>query len=341
MISVFLVFCWSFFISVFAIPSIIYISHVKNLLDQPNNRTIHKTLTPRLGGVAIFAGLISSLLIFGKIDEELQYTIAGCLIIFFIGVKDDIMPVSAFKKFLVQVLAAGIVLFFAGIKINTLHGVFGFYELDEGVSYILSFIVIIGITNAINLVDGLDGLAASLTILISTAFSYIFLVEYKILVFSFLSVALTGSVSGFLRYNFYKAKIFMGDAGSLVCGFVIAVLTLKVLSLNDYSNGPINMLVLLVIPIFDTARVFIRRVLNGNSPFIPDQTHIHHIISYYLPNSIWVNTLIVLLNILIIALFFTLGVLGLNSSIILVLLFLLFLLYYALFEYLYANRKVK
>src|SRR5688500_13119910 len=110
-ILLFLSFLWSFLITVFAIPSIIHVAHRKKLLDEPNQRTMHQSLTPRLGGLAIFAGFMSALTIFGDLNDSIQHLLAGCIIIFFIGLKDDIVSVSAFKKFFVQVLATGIIMF--------------------------------------------------------------------------------------------------------------------------------------------------------------------------------------------------------------------------------------
>lgn len=166
MIDLILTFVWSFFVSVFSIPSIIFVAHIKKLLDEPNARTVHDELTPRLGGLAIFAGFMSAITIFGQISFGIQQLLAGCMILFFIGVKDDIVSVSAFKKFFVQVLATGIILFIGDIRITSFQGFLGIYELDLGFSYAFSFLVIIGLTNSINLLDGIDGLAGSIVVFI-------------------------------------------------------------------------------------------------------------------------------------------------------------------------------
>jgi UDP-N-acetylmuramyl pentapeptide phosphotransferase/UDP-N-acetylglucosamine-1-phosphate transferase len=273
-----LVIIWSFLISVFGIPSIIFVAHKKSILDEPKERTIHEISTPRLGGLAIFAGFISSLSIFGSFEFGIQYMIAGCVIIFFIGLKDDIVSVSAFKKFFVQILAAGIVLLIGDIRITNFQGVFGIYELREGTSFAFSFLVIIGLTNAINLLDGLDGLAGTIISIIAALFGFYFFYYggEKYYAYSFVSFALVGAVLGFLRYNFTKAKIFMGDTGSLVCGFIIAVLAIKFTEMRPVENTAALSVSILFIPIFDTARVFILRILSGKSPFAPDKSHVHH-----------------------------------------------------------------
>jgi len=274
----FLPFLWAFLISVFAIPSIIQVAHKKKLLDEPNDRTVHELLTPRLGGLAIFAGFISALSIFGKIDMGVQHLLAGCVMIFFIGLKDDITTVSVAKKFIVQVLASGIVMFMADIRITSLHGLFDIYSIEPGISYILTFIVIIGITNAINLIDGLDGLAGSIISVCCFSFGIYFITteDKYAMAYSYVAFSLVGAVIGFLRYNIYKAKIFMGDTGSLVCGFIISVLAIKFIEMKMIPNSPTVSVAILIIPIWDTVRIFTLRILTGKSPFIPDKNHIHH-----------------------------------------------------------------
>lgn len=278
MIDSILVFLWAFLVSVFSIPSIIYVSHVKKLLDEPNLRTVHEHLTPRLGGLAIFAGFMSSITIFGKIIFGIQQLLAGCLILFFIGIKDDIVSVSAFKKFFVQVLASGIVLFMGDIRITNFQGFLGLYELEPGISYAFSFLVIIGITNSINLIDGIDGLAGSIVTLIACTFGAVFLMngQQNLIPFAMVSFALAGSVLGFLRYNFSRAIIFMGDTGSLVCGFILAFLALKLVESGAVEVAPAFSIATLYIPLADTLRIFTVRILSGASPFSPDKNHIHH-----------------------------------------------------------------
>lgn len=271
-------FLWAFLISVFAIPSIIHIAHSKNLLNEPNGRTMHAFLTPRLGGMAIFSGFLSALIIFGRMDYGVQQLIAGCIVLFFIGLKDDIVTVSAFKKFFVQILAAGIVVFMADIRITSFQGLFGLYDLETGISYGFTFLVIIGITNALNLIDGLDGLAGTIIIIISAVFGMYFFIYggQKFGTYADVALCLMGGILGFLRYNFHKAIIFMGDAGSLVCGFIIAVLAIQFVEMRPLEATPSIAMGVLIIPIWDTLRVTIIRLLKGISPFTPDKNHIHH-----------------------------------------------------------------
>jgi len=274
---------WAFFVALFAIPSIIQVAHKKQLLDIPNDRRLHLLDTPRLGGLAIFAGFISSLMLFGEINSAIQKLIAATIIIFFIGLKDDMVSVSAFKKFFVQILGAGIVVFLGDIRITGFYGILNVFMLPEGVSYFFTLIVILGITNAFNLVDGLDGLAGSIAFLASIFYAVVFfyLGDQSNVPYIYVCFCLCGAVLGFLKYNIRKAEIFMGDTGSLICGFIIAFLAVKIVSLQEMnSNSNFSMPVLaiapIILPIADTLRVFIIRLMKGISPFSPDNNHLHH-----------------------------------------------------------------
>ncbi|WP_240773270.1 undecaprenyl/decaprenyl-phosphate alpha-N-acetylglucosaminyl 1-phosphate transferase [Pontibacter sp. SGAir0037] len=269
---------WAFLIAIFAVPSIIRVAHLKNILDQPNLRTVHDALTPRLGGLAMFAGFTSSLTIFVDLDNGVQQLLAGCVIMFFIGLKDDLVAIAPMKKFAVQILATGIVMFVADIRITSFQGIFGVGELQIGISYAFTFLVIIGITNSINLIDGLDGLAGTIVLIIASSFGVFFFIfggnTYSN--YAFVAFCLIGGVLGFLRYNFHKATIFMGDTGSLLCGFIISVMAIQFVEMRQSAASPAVALGILFIPVFDTLRVFSIRILKGNSPFIPDKNHIHH-----------------------------------------------------------------
>lgn len=274
MIIAFLCFGWAFCVSVFAIPSIIKVAHMKNLLDEPNKRTIHESLTPRLGGLAIFAGLMSAFTIFGQFDQSLKELMAGCILLFFIGLKDDIISVSVFKKFFIQLLATGIVIFMGDIRVTSFQGFMGINDLDSGASYAFSFLMIIGLTNAINLIDGVDGLAGTIVFIIAMMLGIYFLNDaggYAHFLFS-----LGGALAGFLRYNLHKAIIFMGDTGSLIAGFIVSVMGVKFIELKPAVATPSVALAIFIVPVIDTLRVFFIRVMAGRSPFSPDRNHIHH-----------------------------------------------------------------
>ena len=313
MYDLILSFVWAFLLAIFAIPSIISVSHTKKLLDEPNFRNIHVSLTPRLGGLAIFAGFMSALTIFGRMGDGIKHLLAGCLILFFIGIKDDIISVSVFKKFFVQILATGIIMFMADIRITSFQGLFGIYELNQGTSYAFTFIVIVGITNAINLIDGMDGLAGSILLLITLIFGvYFFKMNSP---YAFVAFSLAGGILGFLRYNIYKASIFMGDTGSLVGGFIVAVMAVKFIELRADASAPALAVAILAIPIFDTLKVFAIRLTKGKSPFSPDKNHIHHQLLAIGCSQPVALTTIVLLNLGIVLVVIYFKNLGCNSLI--------------------------
>ncbi len=269
---------WAFLIAIFAVPSIIRVAHLKNILDKPNGRTVHAELTPRLGGGAMFAGFTSALTIFAELNNGVQQLLAGCIMLFFIGLKDDLINISALKKFAVQILSTGIVIFMADIRVTSFQGIFGVGELEVGVSYGFTFIVVIGITNAINLIDGLDGLAGTLVVIVASTFGVYFYLYGGDVYGNYAAVAfcLVGGILGFLRYNFRKASIFMGDTGSLLCGFIISILAIQFIEMRMVPAAPSVALGVIFVPLFDTLRVFIIRILKGDSPFVPDKNHIHH-----------------------------------------------------------------
>jgi UDP-GlcNAc:undecaprenyl-phosphate/decaprenyl-phosphate GlcNAc-1-phosphate transferase len=305
-----LAFLWAFLVALFAVPSVIYIAHLKNMLDLPNKRTVHAVLTPRLGGVAIFAGFMSALTIFADLNNGVQQLLAGCIVLFFVGLKDDLVSISPAKKLVGQLLATGIVMFMADIRLTSFQGIFGIHELPIGISYAFTFLVIAGITNAINLIDGLDGLAGSIVVIIVSTYGYYFQryggSGYGNYVF--VSICVIGGMLGFLRYNFHKATIFMGDTGSLLCGFIVSVLTIQFIEMGVdpqtahpfESANPSVAAGILFVPLFDTIRVFTVRILNGTSPFSPDKNHIHHRILAMGFQQISTVLLLALLNIVVI-----------------------------------------
>lgn len=283
-ISLALAAVWALLIALFAVPSIVYIAHLKNLFDAPNARSVHKAPTPRLGGVAVLAGFLSALTIFAPLGHGVQHLLAGCILLFFVGLKDDLVTVSVAKKFVGQLLATGVVMLMADVRITSFQGILGIGALPMGVSYGFTFVVIVGITNAINLIDGLDGLAGTIILLISGTLGYYF---YRYggsasSGYAFVAACLAGGVLGFLRYNFHRANVFMGDTGSLVCGFIVSVLAIKFIELGNTVGQPFGYtspavtLGILFVPLLDTSRVFLLRVLAGKSPFAPDKNHLHH-----------------------------------------------------------------
>ena len=274
----------AFLITFFAIPVIIQVAKDKKLFDEPDERKVHKNVIPTLGGLGIFAGFIIATLmgVPSGITSELQYFVAAATVIFFLGIKDDILILSASKKFIGQLIAAGIIIKFGGVQITNMHGFLGVYEIPRIASIVLSILTIVVITNSFNLIDGIDGLAGSLGLLTTLVFGTYFFYAGQ-LTYAVMAFALAGSTIGFLIYNFSPAKIFMGDTGSLLLGLINSILVIKFINVagNPVSNIPLEAapaigFSILMIPLFDTLRVFGLRILDRRSPFSPDRTHVHH-----------------------------------------------------------------
>jgi UDP-N-acetylmuramyl pentapeptide phosphotransferase/UDP-N-acetylglucosamine-1-phosphate transferase len=274
----------SFLITFFSIPVIIQVAKEKKLFDEPGERKIHKSVIPTLGGLGIFAGVIVSLLLFTPAEfvADFRYLCAAFVVIFFLGMKDDILVLSVGKKFTGQLIAAALVVKLGGISIDNMHGFIGIEKLPEAGSVALSIFTIIVITNSFNLVDGVDGLAGSLGLLTSFVLGAYFFLN-GLTGFSVLAFALCGSLLGFLYFNFSPAKIFMGDTGSLLIGLINSILVIKFISFAPGADinlplqaSPAIGFAIVMIPLIDTLQVFTIRLIEGKSPFHPDRNHIHH-----------------------------------------------------------------
>ncbi len=276
----------SFTITFLAIPVIIKVADEKKLFDVPDARKIHLVAITPLGGIGIFAGFVFGCLLTMnlKYSSEFQYFIAATMVIFFLGLKDDILVLSPIKKFIGQVLAAFLIIYYGRIQIRSMHGFFGIHELPEMFSLLISYFSVIVIINSFNLIDGVDGLAGTLGLMSSALFGIYFLSTdmepYYVLAFS-----LCGSLAAFLIFNFQPAKIFMGDTGSLLIGAVNAILVLKFIDpgegpelVNPIVSSPAIGFTILMIPLLDTLRVFAIRIFKRRSPFSPDRNHIHHLL---------------------------------------------------------------
>jgi len=243
--------------------------------------------TPSLGGIAIFAGIIFSIIMWTpfKYFGDLQYILCAFIILFLIGVKDDIDPVLPYQKFGAEIISALILVFIANIRITSLYGIFGINELPYVASILLSIFTILVIINSFNLIDGVNGLSGSIAGIIASVFGLWFY-QIDMIELSILAFAMVGAIVAFLKYNFSPAKIFMGDTGSLLLGLICAILAIqfiemhKVLEDLTYATqaAPAVAVGILIVPLFDTLRVFTLRMMRGRSPFSPDRNHIHHLL---------------------------------------------------------------
>ncbi|HTI12641.1 MAG TPA: MraY family glycosyltransferase [Puia sp.] len=276
----------SFTITFLAIPAIINVAEMKKLFDMPDERKVHHSPITPLGGLGIFAGFVFGCLLTLHFNQypDLQYFMAAALVIFFLGLKDDILVISPVKKFIGQVLAAFIIIYYGGIQIRSMHGFLGVYQLPEMFSLLLTYFAVIVVINSFNLIDGVDGLAGSLGLLSTVVFGVYFL-NVDMLPYAVIAFSLAGSLLAFLIFNFQPAKIFMGDTGSLLVGTINAILVIKFINVANTEDvtfpilaSPAVGFTILMIPLLDTLRVFGIRILHRRSPFSPDRNHIHHLL---------------------------------------------------------------
>lgn len=279
-------FLMAFGLTWFIIPSVVNISRLKNLTDTPNGRTSHFKATPTLGGIAVFVALVLSTVIFAGtyFKFELKYIISGLIVVFFIGIKDDILIIDPYKKMAGQIFAVILIAVFAGIRITSLYGLFHIGQLPYVASILLTVFVFIVIVNGFNLIDGIDGLASGIGILTSSVFGIWFWINGH-MACTILSFSFVGTLAAFFYFNVFskKNKIFLGDTGSMIIGFVMGVLACRFLQLEFVSqevakipSAPTVVCGVLIVPLFDSLRVFILRVKQGKSPFKADRQHIHH-----------------------------------------------------------------
>jgi UDP-GlcNAc:undecaprenyl-phosphate/decaprenyl-phosphate GlcNAc-1-phosphate transferase len=276
----------AFTITYLSIPVIIFVANSKKLYDVPDARKIHDAPIPSLGGLGIYAGFVMAALTIIPFNEapDFQYFFAAFFVIFFLGLKDDILDITPIKKFIGQVGAAFLIIYKGNIQIQSMHGFLGIDQLPPLFSLIFTYLTIIVIINSFNLIDGVDGLAGSLALMAVIIFG-IYFYKVNMMPYAILSFATAGSLVAFLIFNFQPAKIFMGDTGSLLLGLVNAILVIKFINVANLpdvkmsiSSAPAIGFAILMIPLLDTLRVFAIRIAHRRSPFSPDRNHIHHLL---------------------------------------------------------------
>lgn len=291
-----LVFITSFVVVLYSTPALIKVAVLKRLIDLPTeDRKVHKRAIPTIGGIIIYAATLFSFSLWYNIDDlheydqiyesvkEFKILVATSLVLFFVGVKDDIIGTAPVKKLFANILVGLILILMGDIRITGLHGVFGVEEIPQWGSVFLSLFTYIVVVNAMNLIDGIDGLAAGVGLIAAAVFGtwFVFANEYTL---ASLSFSLAGALLGFLIFNFSPAKIFMGDSGSLIIGMFICVLSIKLIEypvtrIDDFwihISNPILVIAALSYPLTDTLRIFVIRAIKGQSPFAADRNHLHH-----------------------------------------------------------------
>ena len=279
--NIFFSFLTALLISYLAIPKLIYFAEKLRLLDDAGDRSSHKVSTPFFGGIAIFTGIICSLLFWADI-ENIQYILVSILIVFIVGVIDDLRQITAFKKLIGQIIATLILIFLGDIHIDSMHGVLGVYDLPLWIGTLFTVFVVIVITNGYNLIDGVDGLAGGIGLVSSVSFGVIALIMEQTDM-ALIAFTLMGALFGFLKYNVFPARIFMGDTGSLVVGMILSILAINCIkyglvteTFKLQNKGPLLAISFLAIPLFDSLRVFVIRSVKGDGPLVAGRDHIHH-----------------------------------------------------------------
>lgn len=285
------VFMLAFVLTYHFIPKVLWVSHEKRLMKEVNSRSSHKGQVPSFGGITFYIVLILFLSMFQTLRDipTGNHLIIGMTLLFMAGLKDDLVVSTAKLKFVSQLFAAGFIVFTPELHLTNFNGFLGITEVNFFIGSLVNMLIVVALVNAYNMIDGVDGLASIIGIVISTAYAVSFYLTghpYYVLV----CLTLIGILSAFLRFNLChdKKKMFMGDSGSLVVGLIIAFLTLKILVATQ-TESPFNFdmifkhrfifaFAVLFIPIFDTARVIVLRLLQKKSPFKADRNHMHHVL---------------------------------------------------------------
>lgn len=283
------------------IPNILIISLRKRLFDVPDERKVHKRPVPRLGGVSFFPVILFALCMFSalrllmghgpddsKTDQlvcELLFLVSGLTLLYIIGIADDLVGVRYRRKFLVQVVSAAMFPL-SGIYINNFYGLFGVFMVPAEVGIPLTMLLVVFITNAINLIDGIDGLASGLSMVALVVFGVMF-VHYQMWSYGMLAFVTVGVIIPFFSYNVFGSasmgrKVFMGDTGSLTLGFILSFCVIRYcmyepgMLLTVKSSPVLVSFSVLMVPCLDVIRVVLRRARNRKPLFMPDRSHIHH-----------------------------------------------------------------
>ena len=334
----------TFIVSVILVPIARKVAHHVGAIDMPNERKVHTKPMPRLGGIAIYGAFLVGYILYGELTTQMISILIGSFIILLVGIFDDIKPISARYKFLVQIIAALIVVIYGQLYFTEITFLGLNLKFNLFFSYFLSTFFIVAISNAINLIDGLDGLAGGISSIYFATISIITIILNKVTGLDFMmSLILLGATFGFLVYNFPPAKIFMGDSGSLFLGFMISVIALVSFKVATLTSLVIP-IVVLAIPIFDTILAIFRRLLKGENIGAPDKEHFHHQL-LKLKFSPRVSIIIVyMINIMfsIVSIFYVMG--NTKEAIVVYLILMLLLLFLILktdILYHHKDKKVK
>jgi UDP-GlcNAc:undecaprenyl-phosphate/decaprenyl-phosphate GlcNAc-1-phosphate transferase len=276
----------AFTLAILLFPLVIKYLYRWELTDKPGVRKVHKAEKPSFGGAPVFVSYLFAALVWVNLSEwkSIKFILLAQIFIIIFGLRDDLHPLRPIHKLFGQIMASGIVIFLLDLRIQSLYGFMGVQEIPVVLSYLLTFVVIIGITNSFNLIDGIDGLAGTVaSIVFLTLGVWFYLIDDKI--YATVAFAMLGGLLAFLFFNWQPSKIFMGDTGSLFIGITLSMFVIHFMNVNEqlpvsnpfkFINTIAAAFCFLMPPIVDTLRVIMIRVLKGYSPFRPDKSHIHH-----------------------------------------------------------------
>ena len=273
-----MIFLCSLVLTVMLVPQVIEVARKINAIDKPDERKIHNRAVPRLGGLAIALPFLVSILIFIEYSNILWALLAGFCINLLTGLIDDIWQTLPAMKFTGEILATLVFLLLAGVEITSFGNLVGTGPLTTGRYAIpVSIFCMVGVINALNMADGLDGLAGGISLIACMFLAWFSFNSGQIVITSLLA-ALMGSLCGFLYYNRHPARVFMGDTGSLVLGYVLSAICILMVENSCVENSvkPISMAMIMGLPIVDAILVMTHRVVRGRNPFSADNTHLHH-----------------------------------------------------------------
>jgi UDP-N-acetylmuramyl pentapeptide phosphotransferase/UDP-N-acetylglucosamine-1-phosphate transferase len=277
----------AFVLTYLSIPPLIFAAKKFNFYDLPNSRKSHTEKIPRLGGIGIFVGWFATTMFWCDFAQfpALKYLLSGVFVLAFVGIKDDISGLNWRNKFLGQTVAALILVIGGDIRITSFYGILGFGVMPYEISVVFTTLTILTIINAYNLIDGVNGLASSIAIIASVFYSLWFSQVDGSYQYVIITMSLIGSLIAFLRFNITPAKIFMGDTGSMVLGYLLAFMSILFLQLNgtysgefSFNSSPAMAIIVLILPLYDLLRSFFFRLIRKKNPFKPDKNHLHHLL---------------------------------------------------------------
>lgn len=274
--------------SIWVFPKVLKIAFDKNIVDNPDARKLQRVPVPVLGGVAVVFGILVALSVSQLfVDCSSLFTIVLAMVIMlFIGTMDDILDIPSTTRFVLEILVALMIIYTCDYSLDNLHGLWGVHELSPWVSLPLTVVTVVGIINAINLIDGVDGYSSGYCMMACSIFGVFFYIVGD-MPMTLLAVACVAALIPFFLHNVFgrTSKMFIGDGGTLLMGCVMSVFVLNILKTStacvEYSGWGMGLvplsLAVLCIPVFDTVRVMVMRILRGTSPFHADKTHLHHL----------------------------------------------------------------